>query len=47
MEGLQSANERERKYIFIAVENLGEMVLEVANVRLEVALCLILTVRRW
>jgi len=32
---LQPANERERRDIFIAVGHLGELVLEVADVRLE------------
>ena len=36
MRDLQSANEREYRYIFIVVENLGKLALEVANVGLEV-----------
>jgi len=41
---LQSADEDECRDIFIAVGNLGELVLEVADVRLEIV---VLSIRRW
>ena len=43
---MQSADDCECRYIFIAIGNLGKLALEVVNVGLE-AVTFILTERRW